>query len=152
MALIYVAYLSHFSLKMRRRCEGGGVMILIRNDIIPHVEITDETITDTHLEIFWIKTKEYPPIYIGAYYGKQEYCKLAEINKEYERLSNSICGKNTCDKEIILMWDFNAKLEIEREGMKQNQNRNKKLLYQLLETTGMSTINTKGNILEPGQE
>ena len=29
-----------------RRCEGGGVMILIRNDIIPHVEIPDETITD----------------------------------------------------------------------------------------------------------
>ena len=49
-----------------RRCEGGGVMILIRNDIIPHVEIPDETITDTHLEIIWIKTKAYPPIYIGA--------------------------------------------------------------------------------------
>ena len=107
------------------------------------MEIPDETITDTHLEIIWIKTKAYPPLYIGAYYGKQENCKLAEINEEYERLSNSICGKNTCDKEIILMGDFNAKLEIEKECMKQNQSRNGKLLYQLLETTGMTTINTQ---------
>ena len=35
------------------------------------------------------------------------------------------------------------KLEIEKEGMKQNQSRNGKLLYQLLETTGMTTINTR---------
>ena len=41
------------------------------------------------------------------------------------------------------MGDFNAKLEIEKEGMKQNQSRNGKLLYQLLETTGMTTVNTR---------
>ena len=87
-----------------RRCEGGGVMILIRNDIIPHVEIPDETITDTHLEIIWIKTKAYPPIYIGAYYGKQENCKLAEISEEYKRLSNSIYAAKTPATKKSFLW------------------------------------------------
>ena len=31
-----------------------------QNDVIPHVEIPNETITDTHLEIIWIKTKVIP--------------------------------------------------------------------------------------------
>ena len=64
--------------------------------------IPDKTITGTHLEIIWNKTKAYPPIYIGAYYGKQENCKLAEINEEYERVSNSIGGKTLVIKKSVL--------------------------------------------------
>ena len=34
-----------------RKNDGGGVMILIRNDITPHVDIPEEKFVDNHLEI-----------------------------------------------------------------------------------------------------
>ena len=116
-------------------------MILIRNDITPHVDIPEEKFVDNHLEIIWIRTKSKPPIHIGAYYGKQENCNLDAITEEYENLTDSICGKINGNKELILLGEFNAKLEIVHNEVVQKQSRNGNLLQGLLETTHMRAIN-----------
>ena len=116
-------------------------MILIRNDITPHVDIPEEKPVDNHMEIIWIKTKSKPPIHIGAYYGKQENCNMDVITEEYENLTGSISGKINGNNELILLGDFNAKLEIAHNEVVQKQSRNGNLLQALLETTHMRAIN-----------
>ena len=118
-------------------------MILIRNDITPHVDILEEKFVNNHLEIIWIRTKSKPPIHIGAYYGKQE--NLDAITEEYENLTDSICGKINGNKELTLLGDFNAKLEIVHNEVVQKQSRNGNLLQGLLETTHMRAINMSKN-------
>ena len=124
-----------------RKKDGGGVMILIRNDITPHVDIPEEKPVDNHMEIIWIRTKSKPPIHIGAYYGKQENCNMDVITEEYENLTGSISGKINSNNELILLGDFNAKLEIVHNEVVQKQSRNGNLLQALLETTHMRAIN-----------
>ena len=96
-------------------------MILIRNDITPHVDIPEEKPVDNHMEIIWIKTKSKPPIHIGAYYGTQENCNMDVITEEYENLTGSISGKINGNNELILLGDFNAKLEIAHNEVVQKQ-------------------------------
>ena len=120
-------------------------MILIRNDITPHVDIPEEKPVDNHMEIIWIRTKSKPPIHISAYYGKQENCNMDVITEEYENLTGSIytriSGKINGNNELILLGDFNAKLEIVHNEVVQKQSRNGNLLQALLETTHMRAIN-----------
>ena len=123
-----------------RKKDGGGVMILIRNDITPHVDIPEEKPVDNHMEIIWIRTKSKPPIHIGAYYGKQENCNMDVITEEYENLTGSISGKINGNNELLLLGDFNAKLEIVHNEVVQKQGRNGNL-QALLETTHMRAIN-----------
>ena len=93
------------------------------------------------MEIIWIRTKSKPPIHIGAYYGKQENCNMDVITEEYENLTDIIRGKINGNKEVILLGDFNAKLEIVHNEVVQKQSRNGNLQQALLETTHMRAIN-----------
>ena len=75
------------------------------------------------------------------------------ITEEYENLTGSISGKINGNNELILLGDFNAKLEIAHNEVVQKQSRNGNLLQALLETTHIREQLTYLKVmLEHGQE
>ena len=57
--------------RIRVNGTGGGVAILVRNDMMKHVA---PHISDRNIELMWvsIRRKQQAPIFVGSYYGKQE--------------------------------------------------------------------------------
>lgn len=119
----------------------GGVAIAVRDDIAKNTEDLDVE-RDKEMEVAWIgiKTKQ-GKIYVGGYYGKQEGEKKEKVENEYSQLNTQILRLKK-EGNIILVGDFNAKLEIKTNNIKQQESRNGKILKRSLKTTGLKTINT----------
>ena len=130
-----------------RQTRGGGVALLIREDI-NHLIKTVDNLEDHDQEILWTElTHGKEKVFIGIFYGPQEKCSNEEADRQYSQLTTQI---NTLRQqgEIILMGDFNAKLEISNEYVTQTESRNGKCLRNMLEDTqteAVSTKATKGN-------
>ncbi len=120
--------------KARDSCGGGGVGFLIRNDIFPAIQSIKNK-EDTGLKIMWIKINTKPTLHIAIYYGPQENVKAEQLKDEYKQLENSIREQKSTN--IIVMGDFNAKIEINKVDIKQVISRNGKQLTKLLEKNQM---------------
>ena len=115
---------------------GGGVGILIRNDIrqnvAPHT-------SERNIELMWIsiRRKNLPPVIMGSYYGKQETrTNRDEIEREMRLLKEEITEMQN-EGEILLAMDGNAKIGILGEDI----SRNGRLLLQLMDDTGLHIMN-----------
>ena len=95
--------------RKREKKNGGGVGILVRNDIRQQTAVH---YPDHDLEIFWVsmRRRKKCPLIIGTYYGKQESrTNNLEIEKEMGLLEEEI-KKIKKDGEILLAMDANAKI------------------------------------------
>ena len=134
-----------------RDSNGGGVAIMIRNDLVDQVRTINE-FDDKKIEILWVKIlTKYKPIILGVYYGAQEGDKqnpttYKEITKQYNTLKHN--GKN----KVTLAGDFNAKLKIDTENIKQNESSNGILLREMIKNTNSVTVTLKENIIEYTRE
>ena len=95
----------------RQHREGGGVALLIRQDLLTKVrEITDQE--DHGQEIPWIQLRQCnTTISIGVFYGKQERKTRDEITRQYSQLTTQILKLKQAG-EVILMGD--SKLEVNK--------------------------------------
>jgi hypothetical protein len=119
--------------------EGGGVAILIRNDITQKTS-TITNLEDQDQEILWIQIKlNKKPINIGVFYGPQENTLSDETERQYSQLASQI-HKLKKKGEVILTGDFNAKLQINTPPINQNESRNGKLLKDLLKNTELNPV------------
>ena len=125
--------------KNRQNEEGGGIALLIRNDIY-HITELLENPPSHEPEIMWINVKIKPEIIIGIYYGKQENTPTEQITNEFNILTEDINQRSHPDRNIILMGDFNAKLTFNTNQIEQTKSRNGNLLQNLLETTNMVAV------------
>ena len=115
---------------------GGGVGILVRNDIRNNVA---PHINDRNLEIMWvsIRRKNFPPLFIGTYYGKQESrTSKEEIEKEMTSLTQEI-EETKSNGVILLAMDANAKIGL----LGENESRNGKLMKKVFEETELLIMN-----------
>ena len=115
---------------------GGGVGILVRNDIRNNVA---PHINDRNLEIMWvsIRRKNFPPLFIGTYYGKQESrTSKEEIEKEMTSLTQEI-EETKSNGVILLAMDANAKIGL----LGENESRNGKLMKKVFEETELFIMN-----------
>ena len=123
--------------RVRNSGTGGGVAILVRNDVLKHVA---PHISDRDTELIWvsIRRKQQPPIFIGSYYGKQESrTSKDEIEREMILLQEEITEMKN-EGEIFLAMDGNAKLGILGEPT----SRNGKLLDQVINNMNLTLMNT----------
>ena len=128
--------------KNRQNKEGGGVAILVRNDLVTKTN-TIKNLEDQDQEILWLRmniTKH--PLIIGIFYGPQENAPQEEIERQYSQITTQI-NKLKRKGDIILTGDFNAKLKITTPKIKQDQSKNGKFLSKLLKQTNMTAISTK---------
>ena len=93
--------------------------------------------------VIWIeiKTTHNNKIYIGTYYGKQEKEPRENIEREFSQLESQI-NKLQREAPIVLIGDFNAKVEINKRNAYQKQSPNGKYLQQLLDNQNLIPINT----------
>ena len=119
-----------------RNQHGGGVALLIREDIKHHINKPPE-LEDQDQEIKWIEfTSGKNKVYIGVYYGPQEKVSEEEAERQYSQLTTQIT-KLKKRGEVLLVGDFNAKLEINNNIVKQKISRNGKYMQRMLEQTSM---------------
>ena len=131
--------------KPRNNRRGGGVAMLIREDIYHQIETVDD-LEDQDQEILWIKlntTKS--KVFIGIFYGPQEKCSNEEAERQYAQITSQI-NKLKSKGEVILMGDFNAKLEIDKENVKQELSRNGKHMLSMLNVTNTTPITLHADV------
>ena len=130
--------------KPRSNRKGGGVAILIRNDIFPLTQRVED-LEDHDQEILWLKIDNgKSKIFVGIFYGPQEKCSNEEAERQYAQLTMQI-NKLKNKGQVILMGDFNAKLEVENIKIQQKQSRNGKNLEKLMEDTDTIPISLQQN-------
>ena len=114
---------------------GGGVGILVRNDLIMSIS---SHLTDRNIEIIWvsIRRKSMPPLFVGSYYGRQETTSKNEIEQEMHLLSEEIEERQN-EGEVLLVMDGNAKIGLLNEEISRNGN----LLKQVFAQTGLIVMN-----------
>ena len=128
--------------KPRRERKGGGVALLIREDITHLVEPVDNT-EDSDQEICWAKLKSGKNnVFLGVFYGPQENSPNEEVQTQYANISTQV-NKFKTRGHVILMGDFNAKLEI--DDINQSQSRNGKYLKRTIEDTGTTAVSLKAS-------
>ena len=120
----------------RKSGKGGGVALLIRDDI-KHLSKEVTELEDQDQEMKWTKLMcGRKSIYVGIYYGPQEKVSNEEADRQYSQMTSQII-KLKKTGEIILMGDFNAKLEINNGTVTQKQSRNGEYMQRMLEETKM---------------
>ena len=123
--------------RVREGKNGGGVAILVRDDI-KHIVIPQ--IPDRNIEMIWafIQRKNKRPLFIGCYYGKQETrMNKNEIEREFQLLSEEIDEKSK-DGEILIAMDANAKIGILNEAV----SRNGKPLLEIIKNHNLTVMNS----------
>ena len=122
--------------KARINSNGGGVGILVRNDI---KNTTAPHITEREIEMLWlsVRRKNLPPILIGTYYGKQESrTNKTEIENEMRLLQEEITEMKK-EGEILIAMDANSKIGL----MGENISRNGVLLTEVMKETELEIMN-----------
>ncbi len=132
-----------------RKERQGGVAILYHESLINNIKPV-ENIEKEDMEIQWAEIKSgKQTTFVGVYYGKQERAPAEEVQNDIDAIKSQI---NTLKQEgdIILLGDFNAKLEINipAKNIYQTQSRNGEILKSLLEDTETVALNTKENVCE----
>ena len=123
--------------RIREEKNGGGVAILVRDDI---KNIVTPQIPDRNIELIWVfvQRKRQRPLFIGSYYGKQETrTSKNEIEREYQLLSEEIEEKSK-EGEIMIAMDANAKIGL----MNEETSRNGKLLLDIFKKHGLTVMNS----------
>ena len=105
--------------RKREGKNGGGVGILVRNDIadrvIPHI-------SDRPIEIMWIsiRRKQLEPLFVSVYYGKQESrTNKEEIEHEMSLLQEKIREMRN-EGDIVMAMDGNARIGLLNEEISRN--------------------------------
>ena len=132
----------NFYSRKREGKNGGGVGILVRNDVLNK---TAPHISDRNIEMMWVslKTKMERPLMIGVYYGLQESrTNKNEIELEMSTLKEEIMEMSN-EGEILIVMDGNAKIGLLGEETSRNGN----LLLRIFKETGLLVLN-KSDICE----
>ena len=132
--------------KPRKNRRGGGVALLIREDIFHLIEVV-ENLEDHDQEIAWIKFKHANnKVFIGIFYGPQEKCSNEEAERQYGQITTQI-NKLKNEGQVILMGDFNAKLPVKKENIiNQEMTRNGKCMQKMLEETSTIPVTLQADI------
>ena len=114
---------------------GGGVAILIREDIRPSISVH---LPERNIEIIWVSIRrtKMPPVIIGTYYGKQESASKEEIKREMQLLNEEI-NERKKEGELILTMDGNAKIGLIGEDISRNGDE----LLKVINRTGLFLLN-----------
>jgi exonuclease III len=99
--------------KNRTTNTGGGIGILVRNDI-SNITSEDPCMKeDNSAETLWIKIRSKTTINIAVTYGPQENHRKEETKRYYKNLTTDTIRQQK-EALAIIMGDLNAKLHINR--------------------------------------
>ena len=120
-----------------RNKDGGGVGFFVSQRLVSLIEDMPDTCKS---ELKWINLRAKRNISIGIYYGPQENVDKTLLEEEYQRITDDI-NQNQKNNNIILMGDFNAKLQFDGENYHQSMSRNGRILLDMIKQTDMFVVN-----------
>ena len=122
--------------RARSNKKGGGVGILVNNNIISQVTTH---ISERQIEIMWvsIRRKNLKPLFVGCYYGRQESrCNKDEITIEMNTLSEEI-EEYKNEGDVLIFMDGNGKIGL----LGKEKSRNGILLEKVFQDHNLEIIN-----------
>jgi exonuclease III len=128
--------------KNRDNKPGGGLGFLVRNDIKHLVGTEDSSNNEEEIEMQWANIKIGKGIAMGLFYGKQKSARKEEVERQFQELTTKINEKQR-NNNVIVMGDFNAKLELKTSLGQQIESRNGTLLAEVLTQTSTMTVNAR---------
>ena len=127
--------------KNRKGRKGGGIAFAYKDELDNVISEKEE---QDDIELLWVEIKTGKnKTFIGTYYGQQE----GTPNQTQEEMDKMRCQIHRLQQEgeIIILGDFNAKIQIKKGNEKQETSRNGRILEDLLTNTNMSPVSvTKG--------
>ena len=132
--------------KHRPTKTGGGVGILVKQQLYHNTQEVPNY-NEENQELIWIRIQTTTrPLFLGAYYGPQEKADRDSVYREYQKIRTTI--NQLKDKgDIIIIGDYNAKIQINHPTYQQETSRNGTLLAQLIEDTNTQTPTTSTETL-----
>ena len=126
-----------------RKGKTGGVAIATRQDITNNTQVVDD-LEDHDQEILWIQSNKskHKKMFIGVYYGKQEDEAIEVVEREFSQLRTQFT-KLKAKGPIVLTGDFNAKIKIMKNEVKQETSRNGKMLEDMLNQLDLTPVSVK---------
>ena len=122
--------------KPRKTRNGGGIGILILNEYYQNTKLLECETHEDH-ELIWLKINTGgKPTFLGAYYGPQEKTEKDCVYREYQEIGSTILRLKQ-QGEVILLGDFNAKLEVNTPTVTQKESRNGELLQTMLNNNNL---------------
>ena len=124
----------------------GGVAFLVRKDMLHIIEKQEvENLENQDQQIRWIEINNGgTKIFTGIYYGPQEKCSDEESERQFSQITTQI-NKLQKEGEVILMGDFNAKLEIKKGKIEQEQSRNGANMQEMIDKTHVKVVSTEAD-------
>ena len=105
--------------KNRQHKEGGGVAILLKTQLKIIALLNQITIQlQKCYGSSWNCYERQENLFIGVLYGKQDnkHC-MKELKEEYEVIEKSISNYTETNNKIILVGDFNGKIDNDENGI-----------------------------------
>ena len=118
----------------------GGLAFLVKEDIAPQVSII-ESMHEPELETLGIKINKGSgkPLALGAFYGMQENAQVEVLDRQFCMLRTQL-HQLMNEHNVILVGDFNAKLQVERGTIQQKESKNGERLKEMMQTTNLEAI------------
>ena len=118
----------------------GELAVVLKNEHRSKVSNITE-MHDENVEVMWVKvnTCTDKPLALGVFYGKQEGTKGEEIEAQFKALLTQV-NQLKHNHKIILAGDFNAKLHITKNKVKQEQSTNGEWLQELVDLGHLEII------------
>ncbi len=131
--------------KERKDRQGGGVAITVKEELT-NITTRCTEFDEEPQEVVWVelKTSNVNSVYICTYYGKQEKAPAEEVENEYSNLAIQVEYFRK-KGEVILTGDFNAKLQIEKNGILQRQSPHGQILQDFIDFNQLhvASLNTQ---------
>ena len=129
--------------KPRHSKQGGGLAFLIRKEIAHLVStVTPENKVDTQSS--WLSLNYNKKVFLGVFYGRHESDPKSTIITDFGQLTEEIQAHKSQQGEILLVGDFNSKLQVRNV---QEQSRNGEVMTAMIQATNLNVLNSS-NICE----
>ena len=118
----------------------GGLAFVVKEEIASKVSIID-SMHEPDLETLWIKVNKGSgkPLALGAFYGMQENAQVEELDRQYNMLRTQLHQIMT-EHNVILIGDFNAKLQVEKGNIHQKVSKNGERLQEMMQSTNLEAV------------
>ena len=123
-----------------RNEDGGGIIVAVKQ-FLEHETSEVAKVQDIE-ETLWLKIENKKlNLRLGVIYGPQESEKKEDIESTYDRMQEQINAAKINNENIVIVGDFNAKINIKTNEHEQKESKAGKILEQFVKRNNLLIVN-----------